>query len=89
MKLQFKVQQYQTEAVDAVVDDDFFISDWLRNRNTIEFLGVWERLNNPSFNYVEFDGIGNKAGLLNRSAIQQMRVLLADAGVAQLEGGTA
>jgi len=29
---------------------DFFISDWLRNRNTVEFLGVWESVNNPSFN---------------------------------------
>ena len=37
--------------------------NWLRNRNTIEFLGVWERLNNPDFNPVEFDGIRMKAGL--------------------------
>ncbi len=28
-------------------DGDFFISDWLRNQNTVEFLGVWERINNP------------------------------------------
>ena len=32
-------------------DGDFFISDWLRNRNTVEFLGIWERINNPNFNY--------------------------------------
>ena len=32
-------------------DGDFFISDWLRNRNTVEFLGIWERVNNPHFNY--------------------------------------
>jgi len=38
-------------------------SDWLRNRNTIGFLGIWERLNNPAFNPVEFDGIRNQAGL--------------------------
>jgi hypothetical protein len=31
-------------------DGDFFISDWLRNRNTVEFLGVWESINNPVFN---------------------------------------
>ena len=31
-----------------------FISDWLRNRNTIEFLGVWESMYNPDFNYGEF-----------------------------------
>lgn len=33
------------------------IRNWLRNRNTVEFLGVLERLNNPNFNPVEFDGI--------------------------------
>ena len=42
---------------------DYIIQNWLRNRNTIEFLGVWERLNNPSFNPIEFDGIRNQAGL--------------------------
>ncbi len=31
-------------------DGDFFVSDWLRNRNTMEFLGVWERIYNPNFN---------------------------------------
>ena len=36
---------------------DDVIRNWLRNRNTIEFLGVWERLNNSDFNPVEFDGI--------------------------------
>jgi len=30
-------------------DGDFFISDWLRNRNTVEFLGIWERVHNPDF----------------------------------------
>ena len=29
-------------------DGDFFISDWLRNRNTLEYLGIWERLYNPA-----------------------------------------
>ncbi len=42
---------------------DMVISNWLRNRNTIEFLGVWEQLHNPDFNPIEFDGIKNKAGL--------------------------
>ena len=32
-------------------DGDFFISYWLRNRNTVDFLGVWETFNNPNFNY--------------------------------------
>ena len=44
-------------------DGDFFISDWLRNRNTIEFLGIWETVNNPTFNYGEFAIIKSQAGL--------------------------
>ena len=46
-------------------DGDFFISDWLRNRNTVEFLGIWERIYNPNFNYGEFAIIKSKAGLNN------------------------
>ena len=42
---------------------DDLVRNWLRNRNTVEFLGVWERLNNPAFNSVEFDGIRIQAGL--------------------------
>ena len=42
---------------------DDLIRNWLRNRNTVEFLGVWERLYNPAFNPVEFDGIRIQAGL--------------------------
>ena len=42
---------------------DYIISNWLRNRNTIEFLGIWEHLNNPDFNPIEFDGIRKQAGL--------------------------
>ena len=44
-------------------DGDFFISDWLRNRNTIEFLGIWEEIHNPNFNYGEFAIIKSYAGL--------------------------
>ena len=44
-------------------DGSFFVSDWLRNRNTIEFLGIWEELHNPSFNYGEFAIIKSHAGL--------------------------
>jgi hypothetical protein len=42
---------------------DDVIRNWLRNRNTVEFLGVWERLNNSGFNPVEFDGIRIQTGL--------------------------
>jgi len=44
-------------------DGDFFISDWLRNRNTVEFLGIWERIHNPAFNHGEFATIKSRAGL--------------------------
>lgn len=46
-------------------DGEFFISDWLRNRNTIEFLGIWERIYNPDFNYGEFATIRGQSGLNN------------------------
>lgn len=44
-------------------DGDFFITDWLRNRNTLEFIGIWEKVYNPNFNYGEFATIRNQAGL--------------------------
>ena len=44
-------------------DGNFFVTDWLRNRNTIEFLGVWEELYNPNFNYGEFAIIKSQSGL--------------------------
>jgi len=47
---------------DAEHTDDL-IRNWVRNRNTIEFLGVWEHLNNPGFKPVEFDGFRRLSGL--------------------------
>lgn len=44
-------------------DGDSTIKNWLRNRNTIEFLGVWEQMKNPTFNLVEFDRIRKETGL--------------------------
>jgi KilA-N domain len=44
-------------------DGDFFLADWLRNRNTVEFLGIWESVFNPDFNYGEFATIRSQAGL--------------------------
>ena len=46
-------------------DGEFFITDWLRNRNTLEYIGIWESINNPAFNYGEFAIIKSKAGLNN------------------------
>ena len=48
-----------------VKDGDFFVTDWLRNRNTLEYLGIWEQVNNPAFNYGEFAPIKSKSGLNN------------------------
>ena len=42
---------------------DHIIQNWIRNRNTIEFLGIWEQLNNPNFKPLEFEGFRKKAGL--------------------------
>jgi len=49
----------------AAKDGDFFISDWLRNRNTVEFLGIWESIYNPNFNYGEFAIIKSQASINN------------------------
>ena len=51
------IAKYKTSEPDAV------IGNWMRNRNTIEFLGIWETLNNPNFNPVEFEGFRKQAGL--------------------------
>lgn len=39
------------------IDPNGVLANWLRNRNTVEFLGIWETLNNPSFNPLEFEGL--------------------------------
>ena len=64
--LKFENQDYisLTNMLEAK-DGDFFISDWLRNRNTVEFLGIWESIYNPNFNYGEFAIIKSQAGLNN------------------------
>ena len=43
--------------------DESILYNWLRNRNTIEFLGIWEQLYNPAFKPLEFDRFRNQAGL--------------------------
>ena len=61
--------EYQNEDYISLTDmikakeGHFFISDWLRNRNTVEYLGIWESINNPLFNYGEFAIIKSMAGL--------------------------
>jgi hypothetical protein len=46
-------------------DGDFFVTDWLRHRNTSEYIGIWEQIDNPDFNYGEFATIKNMSGLNN------------------------
>ena len=41
---------------------DYILQNWMRNRSTIEFIGLWEKFNNSNFNSIEFDGIKNMAG---------------------------
>ena len=45
------------------VDPNGVIGNWMRNRNTVEFLGIWETLHNPNFNPIEFEGFRKEAGL--------------------------
>lgn len=44
-------------------DPRFVIQNWMRNRNTIEYLGVWELLHNPDFNRVQFEAVKNESGM--------------------------
>jgi hypothetical protein len=41
------------------------VKNWLRSKSTIEFIGLWEKLNNPNFKGVEFDSFKSQAGLNN------------------------
>jgi len=52
-----------TDMVRNIENGLALIEKWLRNKNTIEFLGIWEKLNNPDFKPVEFDGFRKQAGL--------------------------
>ena len=55
------------DMVRGIENGGVLIGNWLRNRNTIEFLGIWEEMYNPDFNSIEFEGIRSEAGL-NRFA---------------------
>ncbi len=43
--------------------DDVLIYNWMRNRNTLEFIGIWEKIHNPDFKGIEFETFRNQAGL--------------------------
>jgi len=57
-----------TDMVKNIENGLVLIEKWLRNKNTIEFLGIWEEIYNPQFNSPEFEGIKNQAGY-NRFAL--------------------
>jgi len=52
-----------TDMTKAFDDGELLIKSWFRNKNTIEFIGVWERINNPNFNLIEFDQVRAEAGM--------------------------
>jgi hypothetical protein len=52
-----------TDMVRYIENGLSLIEKWLRNKNKIEFLGIWEEIYNPDFNSPEFEGIKNQAGL--------------------------
>ncbi len=54
---------------------DYLIQNWLRNRDTIEFLGLWEKINNSQFKSIEFDGFKQSAGLNSFSLTPQRWVV--------------
>ena len=78
---------------------DYILQNWLRNRSTIEFIGLWEQLKNPDFNSIEFDGIKNISGSnsfslapkrlieLNQMAIRQLKALSSNATIKKLGNG--
>jgi hypothetical protein len=65
-------------------DGDFLVFDWLRNRDTVELLGIWESICNPDFNYGEFAAIKSRAGFNPNNNLSILRALVPSksAGVA-------
>ena len=82
------IAQYRNED-----DPRFVIQNWMRNRNTVEFLGVWESLHNPEFNRVQFEAVKSEAGL-NRFVmtpskwIEQMNAIGMTTKAGRYGGGT-
>ncbi|MCF8359155.1 MAG: KilA-N domain-containing protein [Prolixibacteraceae bacterium] len=73
-------------------DPSAVIGNWMRNRNTIEFLGIWESLYNPDFKPLEFEGFRNEGHpqpkrlkKLNQIAIHQMKILVSDGNFDKLK----
>jgi hypothetical protein len=67
-------------------EGEFFVTSWLRNRNTLEFIGIWEKVYNLIFNYIEFDRIKSQAGL--NSFIISVKELVEKANIISLQAKT-
>ena len=52
------IAKYRTEE-----NPGYVIQNWMRTRNTVRYLGLWEHFHNPEFNYIEFEAIEQEAGL--------------------------
>lgn len=78
---------------------DYIIQNWMRTRDTLEFLGIWERINNINFKPIEFDGLRKNAGLNSFSltpkrwidevgaiGITKMKSLIGSPGIKKLSG---
>jgi hypothetical protein len=66
---------------------DYILQNWMRNRSTIEFIGLWEILHNPNFNSIEFDGFKHQAGSNSFSLTPNLTVEeLLDGGTVRLPG---
>ncbi len=70
-EIEVKVDRYDENDFISLTDiarykdrerSDYILQNWMRNKSTIEFLGLWEKINNETFNSIEFDGIKNEAG---------------------------
>ena len=63
--------------------DNVLIYSWMRNRNTLEFIGIWERIHNPGFKGLEFETFRNQAGL--NTNLESLNSVLIRQGLLQRE----
>ena len=54
------------------IDPNGVVANWMRNRNTIEYLGLWETLHNANFNPLEFEGFRKEAGRYDMDLVPVM-----------------
>ena len=62
-RIEEQIDIFGNDTMKVIENGLSLIEKWLRNKNTIEFLGIWEGMYNPDFNSPEFEGIKSQAGL--------------------------